>query len=51
MKINKNCKKLKLIKKNCHARHAPESNIHQVEDFPGIRMLSYGTAILLLIIL
>jgi hypothetical protein len=32
-KINKNCKKLKLIKKNCNARHAPESNLHQVEDF------------------
>jgi hypothetical protein len=22
------------INKNCHARHAPESNLHQVEDFP-----------------
>jgi len=22
------------INKNCHARHAPESNFYQVEDFP-----------------
>jgi hypothetical protein len=25
---------MKINKKNCHARHAPESNLHQVEVFP-----------------
>ena len=25
---------MKINKKKCLARHAPESNLHQVEDFP-----------------
>ena len=25
---------MKINKKKCHARHAPESNLHQVEVFP-----------------
>ena len=48
MKINKNCKKMKIDKKNCHARHAPESNLHQVEVFPYWKKKKKNVAVYIL---